>query len=123
MNLESLESYSDYTVSSIYYLLLEAQGMMDINADHAASHFGKAHGLVTLIRSIPYNARKRIMVLPQDILLKNSVSFESIFQGQLSPGLRDAIFEVASCAKQHLEMVQFLFLYRLVAQYYITGFN
>jgi len=66
---------------------------------------GKAHGLVTLIRSIPYNARKRIMVLPQDILLKNSVSSESIFQAQSSIGLKDTIFDVASCAKQHLQMV------------------
>lgn len=105
MDLESLERYCDYTTSSIYYLLLEAQGTASLNADHAASHFGKAHGLVTLIRSVPYNARKRAMVLPQDILMKNNVSFESIFQGQSSAGFKDAVLEVASCAKQHLKMV------------------
>lgn len=105
VDLESLERYCDYTASSIYYLLLEAQGTTNIDADHAASHFGKAHGLVTLIRSVPYNARKRVMVLPQDILMRNSVSSESVFQGQLSVGFKDAIFEVASNAKQHLKMV------------------
>ncbi|KAH0954023.1 hypothetical protein HN011_007550 [Eciton burchellii] len=104
IDLESLERYCDYTTSSIYYLLLEAQGTTDIKADHAISHLGKAHGLVTLIRSIPYNARKRIMVLPQDILLKNNVSSESIFQAQPSTGLKNTIFDVASCAKQHLQM-------------------
>lgn len=105
MDLESLERYCDHTVASLYYLLLEANGTTNINADHMASHFGKAHGLVTLIRSVPYNARKRIMVLPQDILLKNSVSSESIFQGQPSAGFKDTIFEIASCANQHLETV------------------
>lgn len=105
MDLESLERYCDHTVSSLYYLLLEAQGTVNVNADHAASHFGKAHGLVTLIRSVPYNAHKRVMVLPQDILMRNSVSSESVFRGQLSVGFKDAIFHVASCANQHLQMV------------------
>lgn len=105
MDLETLEQYCDYTVSSIYYLLLEAQGTANVDADHAASHFGKAHGLITLMRSVPYNARKRVMVLPQDVLLKNSVSSESVFQGQPNARFKDAIFEVASCAKQHLQMV------------------
>ncbi|XP_018392080.1 PREDICTED: NADH dehydrogenase (ubiquinone) complex I, assembly factor 6 [Cyphomyrmex costatus] len=104
VDLESLEKYCDYTTSSIYYLLLEAQGTASVNADHAASHFGKAHGLVTLIRSVPYNARKRVMILPQDVLLKHSVSSESIFQGQSSAGFKDVILEIASCAKQHLKM-------------------
>ncbi|GAB1868706.1 UPF0551 protein C8orf38-like protein [Camponotus japonicus] len=104
MDLESLEQYCDYTASSIYFLLLEANGTANVNADHAASHFGKAHGLVTSIRSVPYNARRRIMILPQDVLLKNSVSSESVFQGQSSTGLKDTVFEVASCAKQHLKV-------------------
>lgn len=104
VDLESLERYCDYTASSIYYLILEVNGTANVNADHAASHFGKAHGLVTLIRSVPYNARKRVIVLPQDVLLRNSVSSESVFQGQSSAGIRDAVFEVASCAKQHLKV-------------------
>ncbi|KAL0117478.1 hypothetical protein PUN28_010357 [Cardiocondyla obscurior] len=108
VDLESLERYCDYTTSSIYYLLLEAQGTASVNADHAASHFGKAHGLVTLIRSVPYNARKRVMVLPQDVLLKHGVSSESVFQGQSSAGFKDTVLEVASCAKQHLKMAMSL---------------
>ncbi|XP_012523456.1 NADH dehydrogenase (ubiquinone) complex I, assembly factor 6 isoform X1 [Monomorium pharaonis] len=104
VDLESLERYCDYTTSSIYYLLLEAQGTTNVKADHAASHFGKSHGLVTLIRSVPYNARKRAMVLPQDVLLKNGVSSESIFQGRSSAGFKDAVLEVASCAKRHLKV-------------------
>lgn len=119
VDLESLERYCDYTTSSIYYLLLQAQGTASVNADHAASHFGKAHGLVTLIRSVPYNARKRAMVLPQDVLLKNGVSSESIFQGQSSAGFKDSVLEVASCAKQHLKMVPTIAIDNSVA--YLSG--
>lgn len=116
VDLESLEKYCDYTASSIYYLLLEAQGTATVNADHAASHFGKAHGLVTLIRSVPYNARKRVLVLPQDVLLKNGVSSESIFQGRSSAGFKDAVLEVASCAKQHLKMVSTVIINNSIAR-------
>lgn len=117
MNVESLEKYCDYTVSSLYYLLLEAKGITNMNADHAASHFGKAHGLITLIRSIPYNARKRVMILPQDILLKNNLSSESVFQGQSTAKLNDAIFELSSCAKQHLNLVQIFRIFNNCTEY------
>jgi len=48
------------------------------------------------------------MVLPQDVLLENGVSSESIFQAQSSTGLKNTIFNVASCANQHLQMVSII---------------
>lgn len=104
-NLESLEKYAENTVSPVYYLILEAQGIKDIHTDHFASHLGKAHGIVNLIRSVPHNARKKSIVLPQDILMKHKVSSESIIQGKSSKELSDVIFEVSSRAKQHLDKV------------------
>ncbi|KAJ8681046.1 hypothetical protein QAD02_016833 [Eretmocerus hayati] len=103
MNLESLEKYADNTVSSVYYLLLEAHGVKDINTDHYASHLGKAHGIITLIRAIPYNAQRRVIDLPQDILMKHSVSSESVLRGKCSKEFKDVIFDTAARAKQHLD--------------------
>ncbi|XP_014210744.1 NADH dehydrogenase (ubiquinone) complex I, assembly factor 6 [Copidosoma floridanum] len=103
INLESLEKYAENTVSSVYYLILEAQGTKDVHTDHYASHLGKAHGIVTLIRSVPYNAQKRKMVLPQDILMKHNVSSESIFQGKSTKELRDVVYDVSCRAKQHFD--------------------
>lgn len=79
--------------------------MANVNADHAASHMGKAHGIVTLIRSIPYNAKKRVNTLPEDILMKYGVSTEAVFQGESGKDLKNVIYDVASCGKQHLDMV------------------
>lgn len=104
-DLESLEKYSENSTSSIYYLLLEANGTKDINVDHVASHLGKAHGIVNLIRSVAHHAQKRNCVLPQDILIKHDVPMESIFRGETSKGLCDAVFEVSSRAKLHLDKV------------------
>lgn len=100
-----MERYAENTVSSIYYLILEAQDIKDVNTDHFASHLGKAHGITNLIRSVPYNAKKRKLVLPQDILMKHNVSSESIFQEKTSKEMKDVIFDVSSRAKQHLDKV------------------
>ncbi|OAD56659.1 NADH dehydrogenase (ubiquinone) complex I, assembly factor 6 [Eufriesea mexicana] len=102
-DINAIENYAEYSNSSIYYLLLQAHGITDINADHAASHMGKAHGIVNLIRSIPYNIRKRTNMLPQDILMKYNISTEAILQGQSSKDFQNVIFDIASCGKLHLD--------------------
>ncbi|CAK9822054.1 NADH dehydrogenase (ubiquinone) complex I, assembly factor 6 [Anthophora retusa] len=104
-DMTAIERYAEYSNSSIYYLLLEAHGVTNINADHAASHMGKAHGIINLMRSVRYSAAKRINMLPQDILMKYGVSTEAVLQGQSSKELQNVIYDVASYAKLHLDTV------------------
>lgn len=49
-SLEDMEKYTERTVSSVYYLILEGCGVKNLNADHAASHLGKAQGIVQHLR-------------------------------------------------------------------------
>ena len=105
-DLDSLEKYCENASSSIFYLLLEANGTKDLHVDHVASHLGKAHGIVTFIRSVPHHAQKRECILPLDILMKHSVPMESIFRGEMSKGLNDVVFEISSRAKLHLDKVR-----------------
>lgn len=102
-DMSAIEKYAEYSNSSTYYLLLQAHGVNNINADHAASHMGKAHGIINLVRSVPYNASKRINMLPQDILMKYNVSAEAVLQGESSKNLQDVIYDVASQGKLHLD--------------------
>ena len=48
-------------------------GARDVNADHAASHLGKAEGVATLLRAVPYHRAARRVTLPMDILMRVSV--------------------------------------------------
>ena len=51
-----------------------------MNADHAASHVGKAEGVVTLLRASSYYRAKRHTPIPVDILIRVSVPiYSSIF--------------------------------------------
>ena len=80
-SLEALENYCESTVSSVNYLLLETVGVRDVRVDHAASHLGKAQGIVTAIRAVPFHAQKRRVLLPLDILIKHGASAE-VFMGE-----------------------------------------
>lgn len=43
-----------------------------MNADHAASHLGKAEGIVTLLRAGSYYRAQRQVPIPMDILMRVS---------------------------------------------------
>ena len=45
-------------------------GVKDVHADHAASHIGKAMGIVTLLRAAPYLVSQSKVYIPSDILIK-----------------------------------------------------
>jgi len=102
-SLEAMEAYCEETVSPIYYLLLQANGLKEVGADHAASHLGKAQGLSNLLRSVPYNSKRREVLLPLDLLAKHGVSEESLIRGATSLQMKDLFFEIASSAKIHLD--------------------
>lgn len=42
----------------------------NVHADHAASHIGKAQGITTIIRATPYHAKKNMVYLPVDLMVK-----------------------------------------------------
>lgn len=57
-------------------------GIKSVDADHVASHAGKAMGLVTFLRSIPYLASQHKMVIPRTIEQHCDLDTEEIFSGQ-----------------------------------------
>ncbi|KAF6214411.1 hypothetical protein GE061_009154 [Apolygus lucorum] len=101
----AMEAYAEESTSPVYYLILQAAGLADVNADHAASHLGKAQGLVNLIRSIPHHASQRQCVVPEDLLLKHHIPQEVFMKSrhESTKGVRDVVFEIASSGKIHLD--------------------
>lgn len=123
-NLTALETYAENTYSTLLYLTLSALPLASITADHLASHIGKAMGIAAMLRGLPLiafppsppthhtsNAKggpmssvpQGAVLLPLDIMAQCDVQEEQVLrQGAAAPGLRDAVFAVATRASDHL---------------------
>jgi NADH dehydrogenase [ubiquinone] 1 alpha subcomplex assembly factor 6 len=123
-SLEKLESYAENTYSTLLYLTLQALPLQSLQADHLASHIGKATGIAAILRGLPLiafpppppthhtsNAQggpmtgppQGAVLLPLDVMARAGVKEESVLrEGGSAEGLRDAVFEVATRANDHL---------------------
>ncbi|KAI9766352.1 MAG: hypothetical protein M1840_006616 [Geoglossum simile] len=124
-NLAALETYAENTYSALLYLTLSALPLSSIATDHIASHIGKATGIAAVLRGLPLLAfppppnhhnnpiglggmpagvsRRGAVTLPLDIMAEAEVRDEDILRlGSEAPGLRDAVFAVATRANDHL---------------------
>uniref|UniRef100_A0A8C5GZM5 NADH dehydrogenase (ubiquinone) complex I, assembly factor 6 n=1 Tax=Gouania willdenowi TaxID=441366 RepID=A0A8C5GZM5_GOUWI len=102
-NLQELETYSENTQSSLLYLLLECLGVKNVHADHAASHIGKAQGIVMCLRATPYYSSRRKVYLPMDICMLHEASQEDFIRGRQEKHIRDVVYDIASQAHVHLQ--------------------
>ncbi|CZT01056.1 probable ribosomal protein MRP17, mitochondrial [Rhynchosporium agropyri] len=123
-DMEDLEIYAENTYSTLMYLTLANLPLHSLAADHVASHIGKATGIAAVLRGLPLLAfppppnhhsnssafggggsgtRQGSVVLPLDVMAQAGVKEEDVFrQGAEAPGLKDAIFSVATRANDHL---------------------
>ena len=125
-DMKTLETYAENTYSTLLYLTLQALPLASVTADHLASHIGKAQGIVAVLRGLPLLAfpqppqtqhtpqgqfagslggsnRQGIVSLPLDVMANHNVrEHEVLRRGIGASGLRDAIFEVATRANDHL---------------------
>ncbi|KKY27906.1 putative squalene phytoene synthase [Phaeomoniella chlamydospora] len=128
-DLTSLESYAESTYSTILYILLSALPIQSLTLDHLASHIGKSAGIIAILRGFPLIAfpspspshhnnptnnplipgaaspsqKQGSITLPLDVLSQHSIRDQDIYDlGPQAPGLRDAVFTVATRASDHL---------------------
>ncbi|RDW94716.1 hypothetical protein BP5796_00479 [Coleophoma crateriformis] len=125
-SMAALETYAENTYSTLMYLTLASLPMNSMAVDHVASHIGKAAGIAAVLRGLPLIAfppppnhhsnsaglggamggtggRQGAVMLPLDIMADAGVKEEDVLrQGAEAPGLKDAIFTVATRANDHL---------------------
>jgi len=122
-SMAELETYAENTYSTLMYLTLAALPLHSMAADHVVSHIGKATGIAAVLRGLPLLAfppppnhhsnnglagssggtHQGAVVLPLDVMAEAGVKEEEVFrQGAEAPGLRDAIFVIATRANDHL---------------------
>ncbi|GFZ16501.1 terpenoid synthases superfamily protein [Actinidia rufa] len=106
---EELEQYAEDTVSTLLYMTLQAGGINSTAADHAASHIGKASGLLLLLKSLPYHAsrNRQFSYIPAKVADKHGLLVNQGGQREIHMDscerLCDAVFEMASVANSHLQ--------------------
>jgi NADH dehydrogenase [ubiquinone] 1 alpha subcomplex assembly factor 6 len=122
--MDALETYAENTYSTLMYMTLAAMPLHSMAVDHVASHVGKATGIAAVLRGLPLIAfppppnhhsnntafssaiggsRNGAVLLPLDIMAESGVKEEDVLrQGAEAPGLKDAIFKVATRANDHL---------------------
>jgi len=108
--LDALEAYAENTYGSLQYLGLEAYRQRSTVLDHVGSHIGKAAGVAAVLRGVPVLAAgggggggAGAVVLPLDVCAECGVRQEDVLRrAGGAPGLRDAVFRVATLANDHL---------------------
>ncbi|KAJ2902634.1 squalene/phytoene synthase [Zalerion maritima] len=120
-SLSEVESTAENTYSTLLYCVLAGIPLRSLHVDHLASHVGKAVGIVAVLRGIPIlasppartvqtprgpqpvAASQQLLLLPLDVMAKARAREEDVFrQGPNAEGFRDAVFQVATRANDHL---------------------
>jgi len=95
--------------TTLLYMTFQAGGIRSTAADHAASHVGKASGLLLLLKSLPYRAsrNRHFCYIPTEVPAKHGLPVKEggRFEIRLDPreSLCNAVFGLASVANVHLQ--------------------
>ncbi|XP_024983688.1 NADH dehydrogenase (ubiquinone) complex I, assembly factor 6 isoform X1 [Cynara cardunculus var. scolymus] len=111
---EELERYAEDTSSTILYTTLQAGGIRSTAADHAASHIGKASGLLLLIKALPYHANRhqQFSYIPVKVAEKHGLLVKQGGRLEIRTDSRErlseVVFDMASTANAHLQKARAL---------------
>jgi phytoene synthase len=100
----ALEGYLNDTASALFALAARiAGGPPSPEVDHLARHAGLAQGLLRVIATLAYDASRRQLFLPQQVLAQHGSDLEEVFTGKLTSRIRGAVDQLLAEARRHLD--------------------
>lgn len=99
----ALEGYLNDTSSALFALAARVVAPPLPQIEHLARHAGLAQGLVHVIARLPYDASRRQLFLPQQVLTNHGSDVEEVFAGKQTPRLRAAVVQLLGEGRQHLD--------------------
>lgn len=99
----ALEGYLNDTSSAVFSLAAAMMGPPSSEVEHLARHAGLAQGIVQVMASLPLDVSQRRLFVPQQLLNKHRCDPESLFAGKQTPDLREALNDLLSEARTHLD--------------------
>lgn len=99
-DMAALETYAADTSGALMRI---AAHVLDVDADsdQIAREAGIAFGLAGILRAIPFQAARRKLYLPADLLEAEGLSAAAIFAGREVAKLTRVVRQVAACTRSH----------------------
>jgi len=99
----ALEGYVGDTSSALFVLAAQVAGQRSDAIDHLARHAGLAQGIIRVIFALPFDASRRQLFVPLQLLERHGSSMEEVFAGRQTPPMRAALDELIGEARGHLK--------------------
>jgi phytoene synthase len=99
----ALEGYIGDTSSVLFSLAARIAGWQSDAIEHLARHAGLAQGIAQVLASLPLDASRRQLFVPQQLLQAHGIGMEEVFTGKQTAKLRAALDQLAGEALEHLE--------------------
>jgi NADH dehydrogenase [ubiquinone] 1 alpha subcomplex assembly factor 6 len=97
------EKYMAGTSTSLLIASLHIVGVKSDKAKEAAGHIGTAYALIGIMRALKWNAAKRHIILPKDMLVKYGVTEDDISEGRHMEKTCEIIRELCDKISMHLK--------------------
>jgi phytoene synthase len=99
----ALEGYINDTSSALFSLAALIAGQTSDEVEHLARHAGLAQGITQVMVSLPLDASRRQLFVPQQVLESHGCRIEDMFAGRETQKLRAAFDQLLGEAKGHLK--------------------
>lgn len=101
-SMAALEGYLNDTSSALFSLGARVVSRPSEAVDHLARHAGLAQGLVQVIATLPWDAARRQLFMPLQLLEQHGSGIEEVFSGKQTPKARAAIDVLIGEAQAHV---------------------
>ena len=101
-SMAALEGYLNDTSSALFSLGARVVSRPSEAVDHLARHAGLAQGLAQVIAALPWDAARRQLFVPLQLLQQHGSGIEEVFSGKQTPKARAAIDALIGEAEAHV---------------------
>jgi phytoene synthase len=99
----ALEGYVDDTCGALFSLGAAIAGWQSDEIEHLARHAGLAQGMAQVVAALPFDASRRQLFVPLQLLETHGSGMEEVFTGKWTPQVRAALDQLIGEAQQHLK--------------------
>jgi 15-cis-phytoene synthase len=100
--MQTIAEFEDYARNTASSLFEMAARVLGVEAAAAAQPAGIAYAVTAVLAALPWQAARRQLYLPAELLDRHGASAADLFAGRSSPALNKAVAELRNLARRHL---------------------